>query len=1064
MSNEPNDNDSEIENDIHQGNENEQEEGQEHEQNPAEYFKVTPDDYTDSDSNTIIDFDEEEESKAQNEPSDKNENDIDNKESENGEENASGDEKKEKKIENEEQGLGLIQENQKQKNPDSQEEDQQDNGEEQEEDQENHEENEEEENGVTDPNVKKLMKMDLGDKEGIIDLLMNDNLVKKSEVKIEKVIKNKNRAKFEHVESRVGKSEIGNKKSTFGRKGFQIEQEEGNPEFIKDIKIAASVVKDQLEKENNDVAKILFDEKIGKKVTKRITREQIDEKVKKTLERKKKNLEKIEAQMYEKQKNEETFTPVINHRKGENVERRNLHKFLKDQSNFSKRIEKRREEILNEKTEKTNQTNSGKPQVDKNSEELAKKINNTEQPAYLRLYNKRNLENEKREEREKLYKERKKEEAQKRKVKLMETNKQYAHIQSKIDMGQKKEEKVVDKFGNVEKVNKKENKEEKEREIMKQKMLQKKMKKRKGKLLEVKEIPTYKMLYKTFLKRYDEAIKTLNNDNENLTEEELHNLLYYIGMVSYPNKNLKEENDEENNENIDKEEEKVENPIQQDENKLINLCLSSLKNEQNQINKEDIKNFLICVVGLQKYYFYYTYKTSHEKEVEEEIKCKKEDLPEILIKKYNEELLTKVDKNNEKNNKYCYRTNDGKVYISLEKGHSIKKDFNMMALNYRNSKKPTRDINTLMQERRQFDFRPNINDDTKKYFEKYQDKIITIKNEAPEEKDDKDLDKNTTEREDKDPHMQYIEKILLQDKKRIYEIQKAKEELAKKEMVECTFKPKINPEYTGGKNNKNNKAKEGKNEETKKNRMVELYEKGTADQKKRKDRTKDEMEVEAQKIFCTFQPKKVTQKIPETKFTNDIYKEKEYKKLYQRLKVGRMERLVKESANDRYDLNKDLKNFVKQSKENKTLEYTEEEKSPDYLAESSQNNVIRNSKTSRKEKNESGHKVNTSNKNEEENNNNSLSSEEDGEKKEGIPLLIIDVNIRQGVKKKIYVYENDTPEGLAEKFAKEHNLEEETKNKLQNLIHSHMQRLLTRIEEENQSISEKSQTTPNNFK
>lgn len=41
---------------------------------------------------------------------------------------------------------------------------------------------------------------------------------------------------------------------------------------------------------------------------------------------------------------------------------------------------------------------------------------------------------------------------------------------------------------------------------------------------------------------------------------------------------------------------------------------------------------------------------------------------------------------------------------------------------------------------------------------------------------------------------------------------------------------------------------------------------------------------------------------------------------------------------------------MKQSKENKTLEYTEEEKSPDDLAESSQNNVIRNSKTSRKEK------------------------------------------------------------------------------------------------------------------
>ena len=123
---------------------------------------------------------------------------------------------------------------------------------------------------------------------------------------------------------------------------------------------------------------------------------------------------------------------------------------------------------------------------------------------------------------------------------------------------------------------------------------------------------------------------------------------------------------------------------------------------------------------------------------------------------------------------------------------------------------------------------------------------------------------------------------------------------------------------------------------------------------------------------------------------------------------------------------------------------------------------IRKSQLSKKDKNESA-KKNSSQKNEE-NNNNSLSSEEEGEKKEGIPLLIIDVNIRQGVKKKIFVYEGDTPEGLAEKFAKEHNLEEETKNKLQNLIHNHMLRLLTRIEEENQSISEKSQTTHNNLK
>ena len=103
--------------------------------------------------------------------------------------------------------------------------------------------------------------------------------------------------------------------------------------------------------------------------------------------------------------------------------------------------------------------------------------------------------------------------------------------------------------------------------------------------------------------------------------------------------------------------------------------------------------------------------------------------------------------------------------------------------------------------------------------------------------------------------------------------------------------------------------------------------------------------------------------------------------------------------------------------------------------------------------------INNNNENKDDNktNDNNEDGKDEEEKKDGIPLLIIDVNIRQGVKKKIYVYEGDTPEGLADKFAEEHNLEPETKEKLQSLIQSHMLRLLTRIDEENQSLSEKSQ-------
>ena len=119
--------------------------------------------------------------------------------------------------------------------------------------------------------------------------------------------------------------------------------------------------------------------------------------------------------MYEQQKNQETFTPVINHRRGDNGERRNLNQFLNDQKNFSEKVQKKREDILNKNEEERNKENVGKPKVDKNSEELAKKLNcGGEEPTYLRLYKKRTVEKEKIAEKERLLKKHKTEEAKKR--------------------------------------------------------------------------------------------------------------------------------------------------------------------------------------------------------------------------------------------------------------------------------------------------------------------------------------------------------------------------------------------------------------------------------------------------------------------------------------------------------------------------------------------------------------------------------------------------------------------------------------------------------------------------
>ena len=173
---------------------------------------------------------------------------------------------------------------------------------------------------------------------------------------------------------------------------------------------------------------------------------------------------------------------------------------------FHKNVKQKRENLINQKEEKSNKEIVGKPKVDKNSEELAKKLNNTEEPAYKRLYEKRKLKEEKIAETEKMIKQKRTDEANKRKEKMNENKKLYGHIQSKINMGQKKEEQNYGKFGNAE--NKK-NKEMNETDKEKEKNIQKKMKKKKGKLLEVKDIQTNKMLFNNFEKKYEKYYKVL---------------------------------------------------------------------------------------------------------------------------------------------------------------------------------------------------------------------------------------------------------------------------------------------------------------------------------------------------------------------------------------------------------------------------------------------------------------------------------------------------------------------------------------------------------------------------
>ena len=924
---------------------------------------------------------------------------------------------------------------------------------------------------IINENLKQLMEIEINNKQGIIDILMQDHLIQKKPIDND-IIREKNKNKFYYVESKNKKEILDNKKNSLGRNGYLIEAQEGDPEFIKDINVAGYLLKDQIQETNEDIAKLLFDDFMPNPNNKKIiTRKEIGEKVKKALDKKRKNLEIIEAKMYEEQKIEETFSPVINHRKnGEN--RRNLDIFLKDQNNFQKKVEQKKKNILLRNESEKQSLYIGYPIINKNSEEIAKKMNNDEN-VYVRLY-KAKSKNKEKEMEKKLIEEKEKKSLNKKLKKNA-----YSHIKSKINIFHKGSNQMSD--NNIKNKNNITEPNENSLKYLKKRTKSAILTGINKKLFDIKDLPTNKMFWNKFNKNFANSLNVLGlKYNEEINEYQYHQLLYNLGMVSYEpdqkekekeeNKNIIEKNrNEENNPEL-----LLENSFKVEENKIIKNSFNILKIEKDKdkIKINDIKNFLIFVLNIHNYEFYHQFKSKHNidelKALFPPDKFKKEDIPELMLKKQNEDLLSEIDKLNKNNNKYYSISKNNKIIFTLDKSPIIKKDFDILSLNYRNKKnKSNNEEKIITYFKNKCPFKPKINENSEKIYQKNKDKLLMVTN-----------DTYTTNSQNKKTNMEYIDRILLLDKKRIAENQKKKEELEKKKIKECTFKPKINTTYPFMKKQKKNKADEKKektkNRKEKKGpkRFEELYEKGKQKIKSKRDKPKEEIELEEQGNECTFQPDIYTlnqQKIPETKFSNDIYNEKEYKYLYERLKHGRLERMVKDSNNDRFGLNNELKQFVKDNKEFNYLQnqayFVPDDPYYYNIYNTNQLNEEENNfENNNINENENGKEETNDNNNEEDNAHKDISnSDGDPERKDEIPLLIIDVNIRQGIKKKIYVYEGDTPEALAEKFAKEHNLELETKNKLQSLIHSHMVKLLTRIDEENQSVSEKSQNVNKNI-
>ena len=857
---------------------------------------------------------------------------------------------------------------------------------------------------VNDPIVKKLLEFDISNyeeiKDEIIETLMEDTFLIQND--------SNKKDKFNNIDSTVKNYISGN----LPKKKYDIPKKKKNENLVYDFDEATLKVYNKLsenEKES-EVMKLLFPEGINsikqKPKKKEINKEEITEKINQALQKKQEDIERIATKCNEEYNEKHTFTPMINKA---NDDKRNFEQFLQDEKTH---LQKAKDKINNIKQAEEIQKKRDvtlRPKINKNSEKIIKSKNNTNEEVYIRLYNKRNQSAKKVVDKEN----EKKDKLQNKNKKDIKNDKNQRNKQRANTVTSKKEFKIP----------------EKPKPTIEKKEIPKKY------LLLDKDISNNKI----FLNSFEDHFKTISNNffnnNEEKKEEEtikktkknielipnkfnltqLSEFLFQLGMIS--NKPV------ENNENNPV----VESTLQQDEKKLINQLYESLKNDDDTVDNDKLLKFLISILGLSNYDLYRQFKANHqESEISNLItdKTSKDEKLEIMINKQNSENESKINKDNKKDNKYVSFDNENKLIIPINKSKLIRRDFQLFKITYMSSRANLKKKDKVKEEK--YNFKPNINQKSEIIYEKYKEKMNTLKEENKEENQN-------------NPHMDYIERLFLQKKKQQAEQEKLREENLKKEMEACTFKPKTNnlssiTKATGA------------------NRFNELFHKGSEKEKNRKNKTKEEIELEKYGSECTFKPNinyDTKEKIPETHFNNDIYGEKSYRLLYERLRNGRMERLVKDAVNDRYGLDDVLKDFVKKNKENNPEERDEERSSEE---QSENNNDNKES-----ENNESDENNNNGNKDDNKTNDNNEDGKDEEEKKDGIPLLIIDVNIRQGVKKKIYVYEGDTPEGLADKFAEEHNLEPETKEKLQSLIQSHMLRLLTRIDEENQSLSEKSQ-------
>ena len=522
---------------------------------------------------------------------------------------------------------------------------------------------------VVNKSLKNLMELKTDDRNDISDILMKNLLIFKKEQDENQIIKEKNRNKFYYINSKVKDNLLTSPQNTYGRKGFQIETEEGNPEFIKDMDYAKYKLKKKLKKENKLIADLLYNgNNSTAKKYKPLTRREIDQKIKCNLDKKRKNLQKIEYQIFEEQKLEQTFCPSINHKKNDKG-KRSFNSFITDQNNYQKKIKIKRRNMLIKSRSEEDIVNVGHPLIDRKSVIIANKLN-VDKNVYNRLYKRDTYEH---------YKINKFENSllatnTKNKTntsnspdfKNSKSKKKYSYIQSKINIW------------DISKTEQKDNDNNNKNDIRNKSNIKAITKRSKSSndlfFGEKNFVSTNRLLWNKFNKNFEKYIEFIvskkikknsnkeNKINDELDENQYYQLLYNLGMINYIKDNEEDEKREaEFNTKIKRNKIKKYfishiTSVNTKEKNLLKNSFNLLKLGNDKIKISNLKKFLYFILNLHNYYFYHEYKFKHGPEeiqkLYESEKCNKDKVSLEIVKKYNDELLSEIDKSNINNTKY----------------------------------------------------------------------------------------------------------------------------------------------------------------------------------------------------------------------------------------------------------------------------------------------------------------------------------------------------------------------------------------------------------------------------